>query len=312
MSPATRRLLEIGALYTVALATTIYVYPLLPGLGAPSGETWAAAQPGTGALAVATTVVTMLGGALVSALPLAWTYRLTRRRRRYSQSMAHALVVLPLAVAVVAMLVPGMLAIGATLAGMVALASLRRPFASVGDPIYLIVAASIGVAAARGQLLVGTIGSLALCVSVLACSWLDVARQPVRGLRRGWQRLTSRRLTKAPVPVALPEPRPVEDRHLATAALAWQRHLAILPPPVEEARGAFNATVRIRAVRGARGQAALERVLHRRTRRWELHDVTPGDDRTATLSYHVRVSRTGRGRLLDALQHAPHVVGVVM
>lgn len=61
-----------------------------------------------------------------------------------------------------------------------------------------------------------------------------------------------------------------------------------------------------------RGQAALERVLHRRTRRWELHHVIPGDDRTSTLSYHVRVSRTGRGRLLDALQQAPHVVGIVM
>ena len=65
---------------------------------------------------LASTTVLVLGGALIAALPMAWVYSLTRRRKGFEQSMVHILVLLPLAVAGMLILIQSSLALAFSLA----------------------------------------------------------------------------------------------------------------------------------------------------------------------------------------------------
>ncbi|MFN8574126.1 MAG: hypothetical protein U0132_18860 [Gemmatimonadaceae bacterium] len=241
----------------------------------------------------AATTMWALGGALLAGLPVAWTYTVTRRRKEYAQTTAHGLLLLPLSVAGVALLLPSHLAIAVSLAGVFALAHVQGAVRGLADVVYVLVAVCIGIAAARGSLIVGVLCALAFSALLLACSWLDIARRPGRGLRRTWSRLQKRLRLKSndPSEAAMAS----DDRAIA---------------PNETRGGKTNAMLRIRSVSGTRARMALERVLGERTRRWELRDATPVDRGTTVLVYAVRVPRTARGRLLDALQQSPQAIGV--
>ncbi|MBC7896229.1 MAG: DUF4956 domain-containing protein [Cytophagaceae bacterium] len=328
LSTAARRLLAIVGYYVVGTVIGVLAWRQYPAVrdllaGArpqdltslPSGAALAAdtGGPDFGGLEdMVTTTLLVLGGALATALPMAWVYSLTRRRRGFSQSMVHILVLLPLAVAGMVTLIQNSLALAFSLAGIVAILRFRNSLDDVKDGVYIFVAVSIGISASLGALMVGILTSVVFGVVVLALWWLDFARRPVAGMRGNWRRLA--RLPKVVPPGERRPPKVVPeagDEVFASAARAWRRQLQITAEQrIAGGEERFNATLRIRSTDGARSRAALEEVMEARTRRWELRGIAPGEQGTSTLTYRVRVRREARGELLDALQGVDQTAGV--
>jgi len=226
--------------------------------------------------------VSAMIGAILLALPVAWVYLITRRKKGFAQSIVHTLIVLPVAVAGIMVLVQNSLALAFSLAGIAAL-RFRNTLDDTKDAIYLFVATGIGIAAAVGQLDVGLALSLVYCVAVLVLWWTDVGRTPSRLKAR----LTLERLRQTAelrIPTAVPAPR----------------------------SDPFSTVLRVHSANIERAQRQVEEILAAAAKQWELTGVTPGENGYSTLDYVVRLrARTVRPELLNDLRvrGAPDVVG---
>lgn len=227
--------------------------------------------------------VSAMVGALLLALPVAWVYLITRRKKGFTQSIVHTLIILPVAVAGIMVLVQDRLALAFSLAGIAAL-RFRNTLDDTKDAVYLFVATGIGIAAAVGQPDFGLALSLVFCVAVIVLWWTDVGRTPSRLKAR----LTLERLRQTAelrVPGGVPAPR----------------------------TDPFSTVLRVHSASIERTQADVEEVLAGAAKQWELTGVTPGENGFSTLDYVVRLrARTARPELLNELRvrGAPHVVGV--
>jgi hypothetical protein len=221
-------------------------------------------------------------GAMLLALPVAWVYVITRRRKGFSQSIVHTLIVLPVAVAGIMVLVQNSLALAFSLAGIAAL-RFRNTLDDTKDAVYLFVATGIGIAAAVGQLDVGLALSLVYCVAVVVLWWSDVGRTPSRLKAR----LTLERLRQTAelrIPAAVPAPR----------------------------SDPFSTVLRVHSASVERAQRQVEEILAGAAKQWELTGVIPGENGYSIIDYVVRLrSRTVRPDLLNDLRvrGAPDVVG---
>ncbi len=101
-------------------------------------------------------------------LPIAWVYRWTRQRKKYSQSFAHTLLVIPIAIALVVFLVKGSLALAFGLAGIVAAVRFRASLNEPTDAVYMLMAIGIGLAAGTQLTTVAYLASLIFVVIQLA------------------------------------------------------------------------------------------------------------------------------------------------
>lgn len=333
LSLAAKRLLVILAYYVCAGAAFFLVWRFAPswrGLLAGTGlndlttqagdlfsrsqALGAAIEPGTeSASQQGITTLFVLIGALASAIPVAAVYSLTRRRKGFDQSMVHTLALLPIAVAGMVLLIQNSLALAFSLAGIVAVLRFRNSLEDVKDGVYVFICVSIGMSAAIGSLTIGLVTSLVFNTCVLALWWLDFARRPTPGIRGGFRRLA--RLPRVALPRAAsltppPSDGRTGDEVFAAAARAWRRqlqitseHLVAAPPE------RFNAALRIQTAEPDTSRRLLEEVLRTHTKRWQLMAIVPGEDRTYTLKYHVRVARSARDELLNAVRSAPETVG---
>lgn len=319
-SPVTRRLLALAAWFAVlvpAIALVAHNDDALR-LVLGGGESLAPRFASSPSLPL---VSWILLGTLAAALPVMWTRSITAKRRGWSQTLVQSLLAVPLLAASVVLVVPhgakAAVALVALVALFIAMQVTRRSRRSA-DAIALGVAASIGIAAARGLLMVGLAVSLAYCTVSLACAWLDVARRPMLGLRRRWRSRTPSAARSGRLAVgregrtAMGEGAAhATDAAFRLAARAWRERLAITAPTTtEDPKARFNAALRIHSAVGDRGQARLERILRRCTRRWELRTCEPGANGMTVLHYGVRVPPNARGRLLDALQRSALAEGV--
>lgn len=336
LSLAARRLLAIVAYYVaagIAIASTWYLAPAafqrLAGtpLRTVVGETGGAfsrafdavGPSGIETLSVgtqATITLLALAGALATALPVAWVYSLTRRRRGFEQSMVHIILLLPVAVAGMVVLIQNNLALAFSLAGIVAVLRFRNSLEDVKDGVYVFIAVSIGMSAAVGALTIGAVTSVVFNACVLVLWWLDFARRPADGIRGGFRKLA--RLPKVSQPrepndrVASTDAR-VGDEVFASAARAWRRQLQITAEQrIPAAKGQFNASLRIHSAAADTSRPQIEALLQAQTKRWALMGIMPGDGGTFTLSYRVRVGHSARADLLDAIRAAPNTIGVEM
>jgi hypothetical protein len=221
-------------------------------------------------------------GAVALALPVVWVYVITRRKKGFSQSVVHTLIVLPIAVAGIMVLVQNNLALAFSLAGIAAL-RFRNTLEDTKDAVYLFVGTGIGIAAAVDELDVGLALSIIFNLAVLVLWWTDVGRTPSRLKAK----LTLRRLRQTMetrIPVGIP-----------TGAL-----------------DPLNAVLRVHAVEVDPAQKIIEGLLADVAKEWELTGVTQGDHGSSLLEYVVRLrSRTRRGELLRDLRDrgGPHVTG---
>jgi hypothetical protein len=221
-------------------------------------------------------------GALLLALPVSWVYLITRRKKGFTQSIMHTLIVLPVAVAGIMVLVQNSLALAFSLAGIAAL-RFRNTLDDTKDAIYLFVATGIGIAAAVGQLDVGLALSLVYCVSVLVLWWTDVGRTPSKLKAR----LTLEQL-----------------RHTAEMRVPAEVPAARLDP--------LNTVLRVHSTNVEPTQRHVDEVLSTAAKQWELTGVTPGANGYSMLDYVVRLrARTARPELLNDLRvrGAPYLVG---
>lgn len=220
-------------------------------------------------------------GALALALPLTWVFLVTRRRKGFSQSIVHTLVVLPVAVAGIMALVQNSLPLAFGLAG-IAFLRFRNTLDDTKDAVYLFVAIGVGIAAAAGRLDVGLALSALFSILVIVLWWSDFGRVPARVKAAiALQRLRRTMETRIPnAPARAPDP--------------------------------LNAALRVHASNVAGAQPMVEAVLEDAAKQWELTGVTPGEHGFSTLDYVVRLrQKTGRGALLNDLRNrgTPHVVG---
>lgn len=123
-------------------------------------------------------------------LPITWVYAWTRPSKKYSQSFAHTLLVMPVAIALVVFLVKGSLALAFSLAGIVAAVSFRISLKETMDAVYMFMVIGIGLAAGTQLTTVAFIASLAFVVITLGVWKTNYGAQPP--LLSGWK-LVSRR-----------------------------------------------------------------------------------------------------------------------
>lgn len=109
-------------------------------------------------------------GALALALPVAWVRTWTSQSRKTRQSVARALVVMPVAIALVVFLVKGSLALAFSLAGIVAAVRFRNTLSDTTDAVFFLVAMGIGLAAGVQLLSVAFIAS-ALFTTIIVMVW---------------------------------------------------------------------------------------------------------------------------------------------
>lgn len=329
LSLAAKRLLAIIAYYIVLAAAIALAWPYSAAIrhlltGTSLADLAAGAGGAAQALTNAPRVVSAeslqqqlqvtllaLGGALVTSLPVAWSYSLTRRRRGFAQSMGQILVLLPIAVAGMVTLIQSSVALAFSLAGIVAVLRFRNALDDVKDGVYIFVCISIGIAAALGALTIGLLTSFVFNGSVLVLWWLDFARRPTPGIRGGIRKLM--RLPKVHLP-RLPNARPLGsvgadgDAVHASAARAWRSEL--LTSKGAGLKGHVTSSLRIQTPSPDETRPFVEALLRERARHWRLIGIIPTGAEMFTLKYRVSVRRAERSDLLDAVRASSRVVGV--
>jgi hypothetical protein len=111
------------------------------------------------------------------AIPVAWVYMRTRRAHGFSQSIAHALVLLPTVVAAITVLVKESLPLAFALAGIVAAVRFRNTLDDSKDAVFILLSTAIGLASGVSPA-VGSVLSLVFVILVLILWALDFAREP--------------------------------------------------------------------------------------------------------------------------------------
>jgi hypothetical protein len=292
VSPAARHLALLLVTYAVigvAIGAVQRAYPslLAPApYAVPSGFSVPSGGSPTGGAAVSVSGVLRAGaamlGALVLAIPVAWVYLITRRRKGFAQSVVHTILMLPLAVAGTMVLVQNSIPLAFSLAGLAVL-RFRNTLDDTKDAIYLFVATGIGISSAAHALDVGLALSFLFSSTAVVLWWTDLGRTPAKlKARLTLEKLRETREMRIPVPAdGLP-------------ADPW------------------NAVLRVHASNSDEAQSAVESVLRESAKRWELTGITPGEHGFQQIEYVVRLKPSiARGSLLNSLRArgAPNVIG---
>jgi len=105
-------------------------------------------------------MVIAVAGAILTILPVSWTYMAIRKRDEYDQSLVETIVILPIAVTGIVIIVHDSLALAFSLAGIVGGVRFRNTLKSSGDALYILLAISIGLAAGIGAMEIAIIMSM--------------------------------------------------------------------------------------------------------------------------------------------------------
>ncbi len=194
-------------------------------------------------------------------LPIAWVYRWTRPRKKYNQSFAQTLLVVPISIALVVFLVKGSLALAFSLAGIVAAVRFRTSLDEPIDAVYMFMAIGIGLAAGTQLTTVAYLASLCFVAVSLAVWRFDFGAQPA--VLSGWRI----------VPGEKAEQDPVEG----------------LEPVAPD--GHRDARIEVHARKANAAQKAVAPVLDASTRHWQLANVARNPDGTSVVAFDVWLSQ---------------------
>jgi len=223
-------------------------------------------------------------------LPVVWTYLWTRPRRRYAQSFAHALLVLPIAITLVVFLVKGSLALAFSLAGIVAAVRFRTTLDEPIDAVYLFVVIGIGLAAGVQLLFVALIASIAFNAVALTVWRTNVGGQPV----------TLDRWRLVPTTPGVP----------ATDAAGV---VGPAPDPGADASvDPYNARLRLHVTQVDEAQRCAAAVLEGRTKGWRVAESSQEADGTSVITFEIRLRKSvDLAAFIKALERdVPHVASV--
>jgi Domain of unknown function (DUF4956) len=125
-------------------------------------------------------------GAVLTILPVSWTYMSIRKRSDYDQSLVETIMILPIAVTSLVFMVHTNLALAFGLTGIVAVVRFRNTLKSTGDALYILVAIGIGLSAGVGAMEVSIVMTLAFNYCFLILWLTDYGGH--RGTRRYMRR----------------------------------------------------------------------------------------------------------------------------
>lgn len=284
-----------------------------PGVGAPAVAPDPASLDGT-ELAV-TTAVAMIGAALL-ALPVAWIYGLTRRKRGYQQSVVQTLMVLPPLVAGVVVMVKYSIALAFGLAGVVAAVRFRNTLEDSKDAVYIFLATAIGLAAAV-QFPVAAVISVVFNAIILALWWTDFGRSAAfegararKKLDEQMQKLRQTGSFVAALDSEIFENMTPEQLELA-ADRAWRRRRRFESDvPDDEEMQRRDVLLRLRTGDPDGLRMAVEALFDDFLKKWRFGGVVHEQDGTHVVEYAVQLKKTARStELLDALNAKSQVLG---
>lgn len=215
-------------------------------------------------------VVLSLVAALLVALPIVWVYRWTRPRKRYDQSFAHTLLVVPIAITLVVFLVKGSLALAFSLAGIVAAVRFRTSLDEPMDAVYMFIVIGTGLAAGVQLLFVAFIASIVFNAVALTVWRVNYGSQPA--VLKGW------RLTEVGP----------EGQLLSASGVvrpdAWGGE--------EEAGAPFNARLRLHATQLEATQRFVIPFLEERVKRWQVAETRQEEDGTSVIEIDLRLKKS--------------------
>lgn len=99
-------------------------------------------------------------GALVTVLPVTWTYMAGRKRKAYDQALVESMIIMPIALTAIVLMVHNSLALAFSLAGIVGVVRFRNTLKSTGDALFILVAIGIGLSAGIGALEIALVMSM--------------------------------------------------------------------------------------------------------------------------------------------------------
>ncbi len=253
-----------------------------------------------------------MGSAGLLALPLAWLYTVTRKKRGYHQSSVHALILLPVVVAGVVVLVKFSLALAFSLAGIVAAVRFRHTLEDSKDAIYIFAVTGVGLAAGVELSVAATISLVFSLVTVLLFN-TDFGRAPAplegRMAEERMQRAlaianrTSQFVARVDKEI-LEQLAPAQLEALADRAL--QRRQEAAEAATGERPVPRNVVTLHVVTDGATGsREAVESVLGQLAKEWRFRAAQAGPDGGQTLDYVVRIRKSVETALfIDAVRRA--------
>ena len=302
------RLLSTGARGVVRESLA----PLLAaGAAAPASSDIFGRQvsPAVGGASPPIVVGVAVAAAFLLALPVAWTYMWTRRAKGYSQSVVHSLILLPVCVAGVVVLVKSSLALAFSLAGIVAAVRFRNTLDDSKDAVFIFFSTALGLAAAV-QVDAAIVMSVLFIVIVLTLWYSDFARLPP-----GLEDARAQRQLERAVAIANRTSEFVArvDREVLQAMAPAQ--LDALADRVRRRRAESNesgtavdareASLRVTVADDAAARAAIEPIMERHCKRWDVATARSNGGGHATLEYAVTLrKRYTAAQLAAAIERA--------
>lgn len=206
-------------------------------------------------------VIFALLSVMALTVPVAWVYRWTRKPASYSPSIAHALLVLPLAITLVVFLVKGSLALAFSLAGIVAAVRFRTALSESEDAVYMFVVIGIGLAAGVQLANVAFIASFFFNLVALTVWYLNFGSRPA--LLNGWNLV------------------PDDEESIVEAPLAASE------APDDKAR--YNTRMRMPTTDIEKSQKAAMAVLDHSAKAWRIAQVSVDDEGRAVVEFDARL-----------------------
>ena len=212
-------------------------------------------------------------------LPITWVYRWTRPRKKYSQSFAHTLLVIPTSITLVVFLVKGSLALAFSLAGIVAAVRFRTSLEEPMDAVYMFMAIGIGLAAGTQLTTVAYLASLVFVAIALGVWKSNFGARPA--VISGWT-------------ILYPE---------KSAQVSETSDTVIAP------QKPCDAQIEVHATKVDEVQKATELILTSSTKRWQVADVIHNEDGTAVVVFDIWLKNPSiRSPLSGILKKAEKVI----
>ena len=205
-------------------------------------------------------VMVALAMAFWVTLPITWLYRWTRPRQQYSQSFAHTLLVIPIAISLVVFLVKDSIALAFSLAGIVAAVRFRTSLEEPMDSVYMLMAIGIGLAAGTQLILVAYLASLVFVIITLGVWKSNFGAQPE--VLSGWRIDRSGKWDSAP-----------GEGAIATENL-------------------YNAQIEVHTTKVNVAKKSTAQILESSTKRWQVANVVENPDGTAIVVFDVWLKKS--------------------
>ena len=154
---------------------------------------------------------TAIIGALLTSLPVSWTYMSIRNSDEYDQSLISTIIILPLVVTGIVVIVHNSLALAFSLAGIAGAVRFKNSLKSSGDALFILLSVGIGLSAGIGAVELAVVMSIAFNYGFLALWFTEY------GEREGMKRymsdfdvdvLVATTIIEAPPPATPPGAKP--------------------------------------------------------------------------------------------------------